>query len=112
MFSLFTGFIDFIVSPTMSVLGDVLEAILRGLEPNKKKQDSDSVKEVQKDKVNTELGKATFFGFLKGFRLGSERRRERLRGLRPHPELRRPPAALDRRPRRQQGTLAEEARRR
>ena len=96
----------------MSVLGDVLEAILRGLEPNKKKQDSDSVKEVQKDKVNTELGKATFFVFLKGFRLGSERRRERLRGLRPHPELRRPPAALDRRPRRQQGALAEEARRR
>ncbi len=59
--SLFTGFIDFIVSPTMSVLGDVLEAILRGLEPNKKKQDSDSVKEVQKDKVNTELGKTVFF---------------------------------------------------
>ena len=53
-----------------------------------------------------------FFGFLKGFRLGSDRRRERLRGLRPHPELRRPPAALDRRPRRQQGALAEEARRR
>ncbi len=35
--SVFQGFIDFIVSPTLAVLGDVLEAILRGLDPGKKK---------------------------------------------------------------------------
>ena len=30
--STFAGFIDFIVAPTMTVLGDVLEAIFRSLE--------------------------------------------------------------------------------
>ncbi len=34
----FSGFIDFIVNPTLNVLGDVVDAILKGLEEANKKQ--------------------------------------------------------------------------
>ena len=42
MLTPFAGFIDFIVAPTMTVLGDVLEAIFRSLEAANRTPGSES----------------------------------------------------------------------